>query len=82
VGGDQGAQLVDQYYFEDVVVTELNSSGANADQVSLDYARFSHGHIEYDNTNGTKISTTEAGWDFVLNEAFSGKTVAPDVDLF
>jgi type VI protein secretion system component Hcp len=79
--GSEKAQLVDQYYFEDVLVTGLTSNGANANTVSLDYGAFSHGHIEYD-AKGAKGATTVAGWDFVQNDAFTGPPVAPDVDLF
>jgi VCBS repeat-containing protein len=79
-GGDKGAQLVDQYYFEDVLVTGLNTGGANFNSVSLDFAKFSHGHLEQDAQGGVG-PTTETGWDFVQNEAFS-HPVAPDVDLF
>jgi len=48
--------------------------------VSLDYAAFSHGHIEQDAKGGTG-PTTETGWDFVANEPFD-HPVAPDVSLF
>jgi VCBS repeat-containing protein len=74
------SQLVDQYYFKDVLVTGLQSDGANANEVSLDYGAFSHGHIEQDIKGGAG-PTTETGWDFNTNEAFS-HPVAPDVDLF
>ena len=78
--GGKESQLVDQYYFKDVLVTGLQSDGANANEVSLDYGAFSHGHIEQDIKGGAG-PTTETGWDFNTNEAFS-HPVAPDVDLF
>jgi hypothetical protein len=48
--------------------------------VSLDFAKFSHGHVEQ-NEKGGAGTITETGWDFAQNEAFS-HPVAPDVDLF
>jgi len=78
-GGDK-PQLVDQYYFKDVLVTGLNANDANFNSVSLDYGAFSHGHIEQDLKGGVG-PTTETGWDFVSNEPFS-HPVVPDVDLF
>ncbi|HZL99084.1 MAG TPA: type VI secretion system tube protein Hcp, partial [Planctomycetota bacterium] len=79
-GGEGKPQLVDQYYFEDVLVTSLSTGNANANSVSLDFAKFSHGHIEQNDKGGVG-PTTETGWDFSTNEAFS-HPVAPDVDLF
>jgi hypothetical protein len=78
--GGKESQLVDQYYFQDVLVTGLQSDGANANEVSLDYGAFSHGHIEQDIKGGAG-PTTETGWDFVHNDSFS-HPVAADVDLF
>ena len=77
-GGEGKPQLVDQYYFEDVLVTGLQSSGANANAVSLDFAKFSHGHIEQDAKGGAG-PTTETGWDFSQNETFA-HAVASDFD--
>jgi type VI secretion system secreted protein Hcp len=71
-------QLVDQYYFQDVLVSTLQSSGANHNQVSVDFARFSHGHVEYQ-ADGSAGDTTSAGWDFLTNKAF---TAPVDSDLF
>jgi type VI protein secretion system component Hcp len=79
-GSKEGPQLVDQYYFENVFVTGLDTDGANNNSVSLDYGAFSHGHVEYD-AKGAKGPTTQAGWDYITNEPFS-HPVAPDVDLF
>ncbi|MDH4259948.1 MAG: tandem-95 repeat protein [Gammaproteobacteria bacterium] len=74
-------QLVDQYYFEDVLVTGLSTVNATSNQVSLDYAKFSHGHLEYSGT-GTSLGSSSAGWDLLSNTAFTGPPVAADVDLF
>jgi len=59
----------------------LNTANATSNQVSLDYGKFSHGHIEYSGT-GTSLGSTSAGWDFLSNTAFTGPPVAADVDLF
>jgi VCBS repeat-containing protein len=71
------AQLVDQYYFEDVLVSSLQSAGAS-NSVSVDYLKFSHGHIEQNDKGGLEPAV-ESGWDFAQNKAFS---TSVDSDLF
>jgi len=78
-GGDKGSLLVDEYYFEDVVVSALQTSNASTNQVSVDYAKFSHGHVEYDAKTGAALAPTSVGWDFVLNTAWDHG--APDADV-
>jgi VCBS repeat-containing protein len=77
VGGDSKPQLVDQYYLEDVLVSSLSSSNAS-NHVSVEYGKFSHGHIEQNNKGGLEPAV-ESGWDFELNKAFSTNV---DSDLF
>src|SRR5262245_13139040 len=73
-----GKQLVDQYVFQDLFVTSLQTSDSAFNSVSVDFAKFSRGHVEYDD-KGAKTATTEAGWDFVANRTFH---VPVDSDLF
>jgi type VI secretion system secreted protein Hcp len=68
VGGD-GKQLVDQYVFQDLLVTSLQTINAVTNQVTVDFAQFSRAHIEL-NAKGGIGETTEAGWDFVKNSEF------------
>ena len=79
-GGD-GPQLVDQFYFEQVFVTGLQTDGsAYATSNSLEFAfgKFNHGHIDQDLKGGAG-AVTEAGWDFIKNLSFTGgPSVAPD----
>jgi hypothetical protein len=49
-----------------------------ANQVGVDFAKFAHGHIDYD-AKGAPGATTSAGWDFLANKDF---TVPVDSDLF
>jgi type VI secretion system secreted protein Hcp len=77
VVGD-GKQLVDQYVFQDLLVTSLQTANSVANQVTVDFAQFSRGHIEYDAKGGEAV-TTEAGWDFVNNIQFHAPV---DSDLF
>ena len=52
---------------------------ANAsNQVSVNYGKFSHGHIEQNDKGGLEPAV-ESGWDFVQNVAFSTNV---DSDLF
>ena len=69
-GGDKGDSLVDQYYFQDVLVSSLSTSNASSNQVSVDFGAFSHGHIDYKD-DGTQGDVTEAGWSFIQNKDFS-----------
>jgi len=77
-GGEKGNSLVDQYYFADVLVTGLSTANATSNQVSLDYGKFSHGHVDY-KADGTQGDITSAGWDFIANKEF---TAPVDADLF
>jgi len=76
--GDKGAQLVDQYYFEDVLVSSLDGAGANDNLVGVEFGKFAHGHIEQTDT-GALGQLTEVGWDFIENKVFTAPT---DADLF
>jgi type VI secretion system secreted protein Hcp len=71
-------QLVDQYYFEDLLVTSLQTSNSAFNSVSVEFGRFSRGHVETDAKGGIG-QTTEAGWDFISNEVFHTPV---DSDLF
>ena len=72
------AMLVDQYYFENVLVSSLTNLDANYNNVTIQYGRFSHGHIEQNEQGGLEPAV-ESGWDFMLNKAFSAPV---DSDLF
>ena len=78
-GGDKA--LVDQYYFEDLLFTGLGTGNGGGSSLSFDYARFNHGHVEY-NEKGMKAGETESGWDFALNKSFTGgPDLIPDIDF-
>jgi len=70
-------QLVDQYVFQDLLVTSLQTSNSVSNSVSVDFGEFSRGHVEYDAKGIGHI--TEAGWDFVHNIRFHAPV---DSDLF
>jgi type VI secretion system secreted protein Hcp len=76
--GGKGQELVDQYVFEDLLVTSLQTSNAAFNSVSVEFAKFSRGHVEFDE-KGAKSATTEAGWDFEHNVQFHAPV---DSDLF
>ena len=76
--GSNGKQLVDQYVFQDLFVTSLQTFDSVSNSVSVDFAKFSRGHVEYD-AKGQVGPPTEAGWDFVANRTFH---VPVDSDLF
>jgi hypothetical protein len=59
-------------------VTSLQTSDSVSNSVSVDFAKFSRGHVEYDAKGGIG-HITETGWDFVANRTFH---VPVDSDLF
>jgi type VI secretion system secreted protein Hcp len=76
--GGEGKQLVDQYVFQDLLVTSLQTTDSVTNQVAVNFAQFSHGHIEYDAKGGIG-DITEAGWDFQASTPFHAPV---DSDLF
>jgi type VI protein secretion system component Hcp len=75
-------QLVDEYQFEDVVLTGLglDTAGSPANALSFTYAKYAEGHIAYD-AQGAQSTITTGGWDFTHNTVFSGGTPHGDIDF-
>jgi hypothetical protein len=78
VGGDK--QLVDQFYFEEVGITSIDTTNATLNQLTFDYEKYSHGHQLYDSKGGAETGYVSEGFDFVKAVAFNGPQ--PDSDLF
>src|SRR5690606_31866356 len=84
-------ELVDDYVFTDLLIKELDSSGA-ANTLAFEFTKFTHAHAVVGET-GKVVETVSAGWDrrkgdpasATLNENFSisdlAKQVGPDADL-
>ncbi len=82
-GGDGKAQLVDEYKFDDVMLTQLIEQGwggSTAQTLSFDYTRFAHGHVEYDAKGGAGDGSV-AGWDFAANKTWTDGLPHGDVDF-
>ena len=66
-GAGEQQQLVDQYYFEDVLLTGLQTSaaggGGTAHSLSFDYAAFNRGHVTQDIKGGVG-DIAEDGFNF------------------
>jgi VCBS repeat-containing protein len=79
-GGD-APQLLDQFHFVDLPVTESQSSDADSFDFEFAIAQVSNDPIEYqgDTTEG---AIAAVGWDFVGNDAFTDTAVTTDVNLF
>jgi type VI protein secretion system component Hcp len=73
-------QLVDEYKFEDVILSGLTTSNATDNTLSFDYGKYAEGHIAYD-ANGAQTTITTGGWDFIHNTAFAGGTPHADIDF-
>ena len=73
-------RLVDEYRFEDVLVTGVNSYGVTDNGVSLDFSKFSHGHVTYGDS-GEATSVSE-GFDFATVHAFDAVAPIPDINFF
>ncbi|KPK08653.1 MAG: hypothetical protein AMJ64_02875 [Betaproteobacteria bacterium SG8_39] len=69
-----GPTLVDEYVFDQVLLTSLNSAEDAYNSVGLTYARYSHGHESLG-----KLETA-GGWDFTTNTPWDGPP--PDADVF
>ncbi|HRH79894.1 MAG TPA: Ig-like domain-containing protein [Thiobacillaceae bacterium] len=78
-GGEGKDQLVDEFVFEDVVLNGLDTHNAVNNLLSLDFTRFSHGHVNFDDKTGAVEDATVAGWDVEANKAWSGPD--PDADV-
>ena len=75
-GGDKGGTLVDEFLFTDVLVSSLQtSSGGN--NLSFDYAKFGHTHVEQDLEGGTGTKN-DTGFDFSKGKITSGPSANPD----
>jgi VCBS repeat-containing protein len=74
-----GAQprLVDEYKFQNVTLSGLDTANASANALSFDYTKYAEGHIAYD-AKGAPSTITTGGWDFSNNAAFSGGTPVGD----
>ena len=66
--------LVDEFRFELGSVTGLESSGANANELSFVFERFSHGH-EGGNQSGV------TGWDFADDQPWAAPAPHADIDF-
>jgi VCBS repeat-containing protein len=80
-GGDKGAQLVDQYYFENVMLSKLTTSASSGsapqEQVSFNYTKFNHSHLEQEQ-DGSVGDITQDGWDFALSQDANPGPAAQD----
>jgi type VI protein secretion system component Hcp len=74
-----GAQpkLVDEYKFQDVTLTGLDTANVSANALTFNYVQYAEGHIAYD-AKGSPSTITTGGWDFGNNTAFSGGTPVAD----
>ncbi|HEX4984748.1 MAG TPA: Ig-like domain-containing protein [Burkholderiales bacterium] len=80
VGGSEGLRLVDEFKFDNVHLTGLQTSDAATNVVQFDFAQFTHGHVDYDRT-GAAHDTTSTGWDFAAHHEISAPAPHPDVLL-
>jgi len=80
VGGGK-SQLIDEYRFDDVLVTSLQTSNASSNALSFDFAKFSYGHQLY-NSNGSVGSFVAEGYDFPKGTAFDGPAPHADISFF
>ena len=78
-GGER--QLVDEFRFDDVLLTSLDTSNGSSNALAFDFAKFSHGHQDYDN-DGSKGTAVSEGFDFSLNKAFDGPAPHADIGFF
>jgi|GEM_PF-5471865 len=72
VGGK--AQLVDDYLFENVLMTSLATGSDSANSVSFAYQKFTESHIGLD-AKGAPIAPDIVGWDFAANAPYTSGSI-------
>jgi len=72
----KAGSLVDEYNFQTVLLTGLNSSGQATNELSFAFGRYGHGHQEVG--GGSSVG----GWDFLENKEWTPSSPSADVDLF
>ncbi len=82
-GGSKGqGQIIDEFKFSDVLITQLDTANASANVLNFDFRSFTHGHVVVDQKDGTVEGFTGAGWDFATNQDVAAPNPHADVDLF
>jgi VCBS repeat-containing protein len=59
-------QLVDEFHFNDVIITRLDTVNGTTNELAFDFGAFTHAHIEQTQSGGSG-SITDSGWDFKTN---------------
>jgi VCBS repeat-containing protein len=75
---DGEKQLVDQFYFESVVVTSIGGADAVLNRLTFDFTRYSHGQLLHGEDGGVAGFVSE-GFDFSTGTAFNGPEPNPDL---
>src|SRR5258705_5943621 len=52
-GGDK--QLVDEFHFDDVLISSLGTGNATSNALSFDFTKYSHGHELFDQKTGQEV---------------------------
>ena len=79
-GGKDQMQLIDEFKFSDVLITQLDTTNASSNVLNFDFSSFTHGHVAIDPNDGSVTGYTGAGWDFANN--VEEPPLNPDADLF
>jgi len=79
-GGGDKAQLVDEFWFENALVTGVDRASSSATELGLTVSKFSHDHIEQ-KADGSAGAHTMAGWDFTKNVEWTHGTAHADIDF-
>ncbi|MCW5954927.1 MAG: type VI secretion system tube protein Hcp, partial [Propionibacteriaceae bacterium] len=59
-------QLVDEFRFNDVFITKLDTVNGTTNELAFDFASFTHAHIEQTQSGGSG-AIADSGWDFQTN---------------
>jgi type VI secretion system secreted protein Hcp len=66
-GGISGKeQLVEEFRFNDVIITKLDTVNGTTNELAFDFSSFTHAHIEQSKSGGSG-SIADSGWDFKTN---------------
>ncbi|HYC44155.1 MAG TPA: VCBS domain-containing protein [Burkholderiales bacterium] len=78
VSDADGARLVNEYRFEDVLLSGLHTNDTTFNMVNLNFAKVLHGSVVYDDS-GVQTDTVSTGYDFAQAKSTTGKTPVADV---
>jgi len=77
-GGDKGMLLMDEFRFENVLISSLDTTNAVSNELGFAFTKYSHGHELYDLADKPTGFVAE-GYDLATAKAFDGPNPTGDI---